>query len=43
MWNLKNDKNENSCKTETHRFQKTNLWSPKGMVGESGNKLGIWD
>ena len=22
MWNLKNDKNENNCKTETHRFQK---------------------
>ena len=35
MWNLKNDTNELIYKTETDsETQKTNLWLPKGKVGE---------
>ena len=35
MWNLKNDTNALIYKTETDsQTKKTNLWLPKGKVGE---------
>ena len=30
-------------KQKDSQTQKTNLWLPKGTVGERGDKLGIWD
>ena len=42
MWNLKNDTDELTYKTETDsQTQKTNLWLPKGKVG-GRDKLGGW-
>ena len=43
MWNLKNDTDELTYKTETDsQTQKTNLWLPKEKrVGR--DKLGVWD
>ena len=43
MWNLKNDTNELTYKTETDsQTQKTNLWLSKGK-GRRRDKLGVWD
>ena len=43
MWNLKNDKNESICRTETDsQTLKISLWLPKGKDGVR-DKLEIWD
>ena len=43
MWNLKKDRNELICRTETDsQTLRTNLWLPKGtFCGEGWS--GIWD
>ena len=43
MWNLKrNDMNEITCKTETHR-QGNKVVVTKGVKEERRDKLGSWD
>ena len=42
MWNLKkNDTNELTYKTETHRLKIMNLWLPEGRMWGKGQ--GVWD
>ena len=42
MWNLKNNTNEPSYKTETDlQTQKTNLWLPKGKWGGINQGFGV--